>query len=156
MTLPLLLASGAIVAVLALARATVRVVTVRGPSMEPTLPSGSRVLALRRWPRRWLRRGHVVLLAGMRDAAAGAIVVKRVARVGGQTVDVPADRRDYERLDTFVPAPYRVRLAPGEIYVLGDNAAGIDSRHWGPVAASAVVGLVLPRLAVRPAAGAEP
>jgi len=146
--------AASIVAALALARSSVRMIVVRGASMEPTLPAGCRVPALRRWPRRWLRRGQVVLLSGVPDAAAGSIVVKRVAGIGGQTVDVPATRRAYERLDTFVPEPYRLRLAPGEIYVLGDNAAGVDSRDWGPIAAGAVVGLVLPRLAVPPQAAA--
>jgi signal peptidase I len=131
-----------VVALLALARLAVRVVTVSGTSMEPGLLAGSRVLALRRWPRRWLRPGQVVLLRGMRGAGPDGLMVKRIARL----LTGPEDR-SYVRLD----GPWMaVDHARATMFVLGDNPESTDSRRWGPVPVEAVAGLVLTWSAVPP------
>jgi nickel-type superoxide dismutase maturation protease len=90
-----------------------------GPSMQPTLRPGDRLLAVRlpaAWP---LRRGDLVVLHDPRHGAAAPPVVKRVVGVDGR-------RRQVE--------------------VAGDNpAASTDSRTYGPVDRRQVVGRVLYR-----------
>jgi signal peptidase I len=137
-----------ILALLMLARLSVRVLTVSGHSMEPTLLAGSRVLALRRWPSRWLRPGQVVLLRGLRGTGTDRLIIKRVANGPGETVLIQANRRsyrshDYMRLEPRQRPDHWLRLGQTEIFVLGDNLASTDSRDWGPVPVDAVAGLVL-------------
>ncbi|SEL42863.1 S26 family signal peptidase [Nonomuraea pusilla] len=120
------------------------VVTVSGPSMEPTLRPGDRVL-VRRTPGVVPGRGDVVVVEepgpcrpGDRTGAAGTRwVVKRVAAVPGDPEPpyLPAWARHPSGL---VPA--------GRLVLLGDNPAGSrDSRHYGTVPASRVLGLATPR-----------
>ena len=89
---------------------------VRGPSMEPTLRPGDRVLAdLWTYHRRGPRPGEIALLAGPGDVP----LVKRV-------VPLPGDR---------LPDP-QLHPAGGEpvYFVLGDNAAAsVDSRAFGAI-----------------------
>jgi nickel-type superoxide dismutase maturation protease len=101
------------------ARRLVRVEVV-GSSMEPTLRPGDRLAVLRvgaRWP---LRPGALVALADPRtDGAATRLLVKRLTRINA-----------------------------GFIEVEGDNpSASTDSRQFGPVPRSDVVGLALYRYA---------
>ena len=90
---------------------------VSGESMLPALRPGDRVLVvggLGPWRPR-LRTGDLVALADPRDPAR--LMVKRVAALAGDRVDVR-----------------------------GDNAAAsTDSRHFGPVDRAAVVGRVVYR-----------
>jgi signal peptidase S26 family len=97
-------------------------VRVAGDSMSPTLPGGT-----------------LVAVAALRgDPAFGAIVVvrrpdgsehlKRIVGTPGMRVDLAAGRT--------------LRLGPGEFVVAGDNRAGsTDSRHYGPVNRSDIVGV---------------
>lgn len=86
-----------------LAGSALRRATVDGASMEPTLESGDRVLALRGLP---VRAGHLVLAA---DPRTGRTVVKRVADVRGGLVvlrgDNPARSTDSRH---FGPVPRRL------------------------------------------------
>jgi len=85
--------------------------------MNPTLSPGDRVLVVGGLGplRPPLRVGDLVAVVDPRDA--GRIVVKRVAAVEEGLVDVRGD----------------------------NEAASTDSRHFGPVAAGAVVGRVVYR-----------
>ncbi|MFD0636041.1 S26 family signal peptidase [Catenulispora yoronensis] len=127
----------------ALAAAAVRhvrrrtlVVTVTGPSMEPTLHEGDRLLA-RRVPLARIRIGDVVVIGSpdlatgpdYRSAGGGRFlvthpwVVKRAAAVPGDPV--PKDR---------VPALSAVpeqHVPPGKLVLLGDGALSMDSRQLG-------------------------
>jgi nickel-type superoxide dismutase maturation protease len=97
-----------------------RRVQVTGPSMEPTLHAGDRLLVGRTGPS---KVGDVVAL---RDPSSPRhIIVKRITAVR------------------------RV-----EVLVLGDNAeASVDSRSFGPVPKSALLGKVLRRYAPPDRAG---
>lgn len=121
--------------------------------MEPTLQAGSRVLALRRWPRCCVRPRQIVLLRGVHGIGPNGLVVKRVANGPGEIVRMHTHRMSnrpdqYMRLVPSELPDRSIRLARREIWVLGDNVASTDSRDWGPIAIDAVAGLVLPWSAI--------
>ncbi len=104
------------------------VVTVSGPSMQPTLRSGDRLL-VRRTSVGGVRAGQVVVLD-----TEFRLIVKRVAAVPGDRVPPGVARGADER----VPA--------GRLVLLGDNpSASIDSRAQGYYDGTHLIGV-----AVRP------
>jgi signal peptidase I len=140
--------------------AALDMVSVAGPSMEPTLVSGDRVLVFRgaygvrppwqggyifRW--REPGRGDIVLLENPID---GNPVVKRC-------VGVPGDRLIFAQENIYVAGTafpldtaslggledYR-RIPPGRYFVVGDNPeASTDSRHYGPVSRDYLLGRIV-------------
>lgn len=123
------------------ARRWLRVVVVEGGSMAPTYSDGDRLLAA--YGLRWLpvRRGHVVVVhapdPGWRPDhpldAAHQTLVKRVTATGGE------------------PRPDGTGLVPVDrMYVEGDAPGGYDSRVFGPLPRTEVIGRVLTRLAPAP------
>jgi signal peptidase I len=131
-------------------------------SMVPTLGMGDRILvqkAFFTW--RDVREGDIVVFSHPPlDHCPGppdSDLVKRVIALPGQTIyssgnSIYVNGRllaepylpHYDPLGLPVPHassqhPYRV--PPGEFYVLGDNRAiSCDSRYWGPVKDSSIVG----------------
>lgn len=121
---------------------------VEGPSMQPTLQTGDRVLVEKLGYRFGEpARGDVVLLHG----DEGELLIKRVAALPGETVAA----RDGSIYVDGAPLrePYAHRTAPatltmepttvppGHVYVLGDNRGNsTDSRYFGPVAQERLVG----------------
>ncbi|WP_222853773.1 S26 family signal peptidase [Fodinicola acaciae] len=130
----------AVVALLALAvggvfwlRARYAMITVRGQSMSPAYAHGDRLLVVRR---KRCGVGQCVVFADRRREGRNGWILKRVAAAPGDPV--PAQVRAAVR-DERVPA--------GQLVVLGDNAAhSTDSRQFGYVAVSRVLGVVLRRL----------
>jgi signal peptidase I len=134
-------------------------------SMVPTLQKGDRILVLKaffNW--RDLHEGDIVVFTRPpRDQCGGPAdnyLVKRVIARPGQTIyasgsTVVVDGRPLAepylpRIDPLGPAiPGATRANPfhvprGEFYVLGDNRAGsCDSRYWGPIQGSSIVGRVV-------------
>lgn len=120
------------------------VVTVEGPSMEPTFHHGDRV-AVRRTPRFSVSSGDVVVIgqphAGPtrhysrpRILDGRRLVIKRVAAVSGEPVPdgIPVS-------DAVVPE--------GKLVLLGDNAAAsFDSRAVGYFPAEFLLGGVVRRI----------
>lgn len=112
-------------------------IEVKGESMEPTFHSGDHVLVSRAW---WLvgdiKANDIVVIKD--PNAEGENFIKRVYRVGGQTVDffnMPIEWSLTEG-EYVVPA--------GKFYVLGDNRpVSEDSRTWGPVGLANIVGKVV-------------
>jgi signal peptidase I len=134
-------------------------------SMVPTLGVYDRILvqkAFFSW--RDVREGDIVVFSHPPldncGGAQGGDLVKRVIALPGQTIYssgnsiyvngrllaesyLPPD----DSLGTPIPdasrqRPYRV--PPGEFYMLGDNRAiSCDSRYWGPVKGSSIIGKVV-------------
>jgi signal peptidase I len=125
-------------------------VTVRGESMAPALHEGDRVLALRHWPR---RTGAIVVVR--LPPAPGEppwLWVKRLIARAGETARVPRARLH----PGARPELSGGRLAgddvlwdvpQGHVFVRGDAVSSADSASWGPIPESAVVGVVVKRIA---------
>lgn len=121
---------------------------VEGPSMQPTLETGDRVLVEKLGYRFGdPERGDVALLRG----DDGDLLIKRVAALPGETVaarggsiyvDGQPLREPYALRAT--PATLTVEpttVPPGHVYVLGDNRGNsTDSRYFGPVPQERLVG----------------
>jgi signal peptidase I len=124
-----------------------RMVRVQGHSMDPTYSNGQWLLVRRmNWPSPPLRVGDVVVFRLNDD-----LLVKRIAALGGQAVPSQEStvvvHRSLRRPGTWeekVVAEDPGRVPKGQMYVLGDNPpVSDDSRSFGPVPVSALVGLVV-------------
>jgi len=131
----------------------IRPAVVVGSSMSPTLEPGQVVLCARTPRTASLRRGDVVLAR-----VDGEVCVKRVFAIGGdhfwKTWGQSHDDTLPQLLDVGTPlAPWkerypgfkfhRVGIPSGMVYLVGDGINSIDSRKYGPVAASSLVGRVI-------------
>lgn len=128
-----------------------RIPQVTGPSMLPRVQPGELVLintlAYRLGP---IKRGDIVALE--HDEATAQTFLKRVVALPGDRVRI--ERGTLYVNDRQVPEPYvsfrdqhdapAVTVPAHDLYVLGDNRAeSEDSRTWGPVDESAVIGKAL-------------
>jgi signal peptidase I len=133
-----------------LVRSWLLIVEVKGDSMEPRLVAGDRVLAIRT-SARVLAVGDVVVArppnsnwAWKSALAADSLhqlpkyVVKRVA-------GLPGYRPPGDPHSTNLRPP----VPPNHVYLVGEADASVDSRFWGPVPYSHVVGRVVLRLGRR-------
>jgi signal peptidase I len=134
-------------------------------SMVPTLQKGDRILVLKAFFN-WhdLHQGDIVVFARPpRDRCGGPEgedLVKRVIALPGQTIyssgntvyvnGRPLAEPYLPRVDPLgTPVPDATRLHPyrvpaGEFYMLGDNRQiSCDSRFWGPIKGSSIVGRVV-------------
>lgn len=130
----------AVVAGLGTGFALYRPITVSGHSMAPTLESGDQLLVTRSiWPQRPIERGDLVVF---RDpSGSGSLLIKRVVSLEGETVFAPLS--PYAESDFLKHKAYVV--PKGSYYLLGDNlSASMDSRLYGAVEASDIVGRVVP------------
>jgi signal peptidase I len=147
--------AAAALGLLILMRRQFLVVSVTGKSMLPSFQPGDRLLVRRGAVARRLRTGTVAVLlepfpsagrsaaAGSRSRAATArpaqLIIKRVAALPGAAV--PESVREAAGGTAVVPG--------GMIVTLADNPAGTDSRYWGLVPVSDVIGCVAFRLSSR-------
>ncbi|GAA3002104.1 S26 family signal peptidase [Streptomyces drozdowiczii] len=126
-----------LVVLLVLLRLTVSVLLVSGPSMTPALRHGQRVLFVRRGLLR-PRAGRIVVLRPPPGPAGRPLLVKRVVALGGDPMPPEVREAAGAAAGEVVPR--------GRMVVLGDNPAfSTDSRYWGALPASDVVGVVLER-----------
>lgn len=149
-TLPLMGAAVALLFVVRLLRGRFVAVEVAGASMTPALEAGDFiVIARRRLPHD--ASGAIAYLRGPEARP----MLKRVIGLPGESLRVGAGveingRRLIEPYahGESATADYRGvrRLNSDEYFVLGDHrAASTDSRHFGPVRASAIEGLAVMR-----------
>jgi signal peptidase I len=128
-----------------------RIPQVTGPSMLPHVQPGEVVLintlAYRLGP---IKRGDVVALA--HDEPTAQTFLKRVVALPGDRVRIERGRlfvNDLPVAEPYVSFPDQrsvapVTVPPHGLYVLGDNRAeSEDSRAWGPIDESAVIGKAL-------------
>lgn len=132
-----LIALLSLAAAVAVAAAVVRlrftVVSVRGPSMEPTLTDGDRLL-VRRSRLGGVRSGDIVVLASPQPGSKW--FVKRAVAVPGDPV--PEALREIAG-EATVP--------PGRFLILGDNpAVSADSRRFGYQGAERLLGVMVRRM----------
>ena len=143
----------AVVVALAVRHFVVSTYTVDGPSMQPTLYTGERVLALRC---AFLfgppRPGEVVVFQP--PIPSSADFVKRVVAVGPATVSMHDGWvyvNGHRQHEPYVAAGFRghtsmrpTKVPAGYVFVLGDHRTdSTDSRVFGPVADSALAGRAL-------------
>ncbi|HEY7864163.1 MAG TPA: signal peptidase I [Thermoanaerobaculia bacterium] len=133
---------------------------VPSPSMEDTLLVGDQILINRYvfgpraggalGPNRALRRGDVVVFRHPEDPRRD--VVKRVAALPGETVEIAAGRLIVDGEARPLPPSARpaaesygpLRVPAGSFFALGDNQADSgDSRRFGPVPLESVRGRAL-------------
>jgi signal peptidase I len=124
-------------------------------SMEPTLEPGDSVLVDKLAYRDATpRRGDLVVF---HQPGTGDVMLKRAVAVAGDSVGIEDGvlvvngRRPVEpyanprAIDSVYFGPVKVR--PGTVFVLGDNRAdSVDSRAFGAVPASDLIGRVLERI----------
>lgn len=111
-------------------------VVVSGRSMQPTFHTGQRLLVSKAY---WLfgpiKDKDIVVL---HDTNPADYIIKRVAYLGGETVDWKNVPDEYQ----IEKGPYVVPT--GQIYVLGDNRPeSEDSRKFGPRDLTEVIGKVI-------------
>ena len=142
----------AVVGLIAVRQLVAEPFSIPSGSMLPTLTPGDQVLVdkLDRDP----SRGDLIVF---RRPHSGEIMLKRVVALGGDTVAIEDGalyvdgRRKHERyadpraIDSVYFGP--VRVPPGSVFALGDNRAdSVDSRTFGSVPRSRVIGRVVVRL----------
>lgn len=129
-------------------------------SMVPTLRVGDRVLVNKlSYDLHDVHRGDIVVFKAPRAAQSGNIedLVKRVIGLPGDTVEAREDGRvyvnDHLLEEPYLPAGTRTANLPptkvpaGHVFVMGDNRpASKDSRVFGPIEESAIVGRVFVRI----------
>jgi signal peptidase I len=138
-------------------------------SMEPTLKIGDRIVVDKlSYHLHGVDRGDIVVFSTPpTENCAGPPVsdlVKRVIGLPGETISLvdgyvsinghllpepflPPNVRDDTYPPPSVTAPYSLheayRIPAGEVYVMGDNRPeSCDSRYWGPIRESTIVGKV--------------
>ena len=158
----------ALVAALLLRTFVVQTFYIPSGSMEPTLQIGDRILVDKlSYHLHGVDRGNIVVFRRPADEDCGgppvADLVKRVIGLPGETISLSKGHVDIDgkRLaETYLPASVQGTTFPGpsgptynlakpyvipanQYFVMGDNRAdSCDSRYWGPIARSLIVGKV--------------
>ncbi|WP_283135285.1 S26 family signal peptidase [Rhizohabitans arisaemae] len=114
------------------------VVTVRGPSMEPTYHEGERVL-VRRTPIDGISAGQVVVVEG--SVRPHQWIIKRAAALPGDLVP--------DEVASAAKVAPGSRVPKNSLVLLGDNRArSADSRFVGYYAGDQLIGVVSRRMKV--------
>lgn len=137
-------------------------------SMEPTLNIGDRILVDKlAYDLHGIGRGDIIVFSTPKDEhCAGppvADLVKRVIGLAGETISLSGGQVAINGkviAEPWLPASVQRQTAPGpstapyalnqpfkvpagDVYVMGDNRTeSCDSRYWGPIKTSSIVGKV--------------
>jgi signal peptidase I len=148
MLLSLGVLAGLIVSSLVLLRSLFLFITIEGASMSPTLESRDRVLVLRTWAARRLKKGSIVLLKNPASSSPEDTIIKRIVAMEGDIYTaslsvVPASSPDDQPVpDDAGRRSWHIPL--GQVFVCGDHlAASRDSREWGPIPLSFIQGVLV-------------
>lgn len=129
-------------------------------SMVPTLKVGDRVLVNRlSYDLHDVHRGDIIVFKAPPEARSEGIndLVKRVIGLPGDTVEARDDGHLYVN-DRLLDEPYLPRGTPttnlpptkvpaGHLFMMGDNrTASRDSRYFGPIKESDIIGRVFVRI----------
>ena len=160
--------AGAVAVALIIQATSFQAFFIPSSSMETTLHVGDRVL-VNKWSYRLhpIHRGDIVVFSKPKGELANNIndLIKRVIGLPGETVTI-ANNHVYinnhqliepylrpEDITTVHPGPYACTpqvpctIPKGEIWVMGDNRVfSEDSRYFGPIPASSVVGRAFYRI----------
>jgi signal peptidase I len=144
------------------ARCCLLIAKVTQASMLPTLQPGDRVLIVRRWPVRWLRgkRGEFagqVVLVRPPDAQPNTSLfgftpyIKRLVALPGDVYTIGLSDLDefkqHQQRHLFDAQGQRTwHIPPGYCFLQGDSIYSTDSRDWGPIPLSSIVGRAILRL----------
>jgi len=131
-------------------------------SMVPTLDVGDRIVVDRlAYDFRSIHRGDVVVFRRPATEDCGgpapAYLVKRVIGLPGELIGSVGDRVTingrflaepwFTRQPVFGPGIPATVVPAGTVFVLGDNRAiSCDSRYWGPLPVSLIVGPVVAKI----------
>ena len=128
------------------------VAKVQGHSMEPRYHTGDSLYLLRTY--RYfspLHPGDVIVIKLRHGQAAGEQIVKRVMFVQNKAgtakwpTYLPTSQKNVRSVNWFAPqVTGREPVPPGSVIVMGDNIMNsMDSRDFGPVFQSEIIGKVL-------------
>ena len=148
------LATVSLIVSIAIPVLTIQPYTEQSPTMEKAILPGDRVLAADRSD---LRRGDVVVLrVPARQSRTDGLFIKRVIGLPGDHVACcdakgqitvngkPLDETYVYPGNRSSASGFSVTLGRGQIWVMGDHRRiSVDSRKWGPVPVSGVVGRVV-------------
>jgi signal peptidase I len=161
----------ALIAALLLRTFVVQTFYIPSGSMEPTLKIGDRILVNKlSYHLHGVDRGNIVVFKRPADENCGgapvADLVKRVIGLPGESISLTTGPKGYvlingKRLDEqWLPSSVQGKTFPGpagkpynlekpyvvpanEYFVMGDNRSdSCDSRYWGPIPRSLIVGKV--------------
>lgn len=147
-------AAGVLVSTVVIRTQFLGTVTVTSDSMAPTVCTGDTLVVARLADGRAVRSGDIVIFA---SPVGGAATIKRVVAVAGQTVSMQDAQLIVD--GARVTEPYvdhasidgvyfgRVLVPAGDVFVLGDRReTSIDSRAYGPIPQSSIIGRMLWKL----------
>ena len=158
----------AVVAAVLLRTFVVATYSIPSGSMEPTLQIGDRIVVDKlSYDLHGVDRGNIVVFSTPpnEDCAGPPVsnLVKRVVGLPGETISVSGGNvhiNGHLLPETWLPssqqgktypgpstAPYALhnpyKIPKGDVFVMGDNRMlSCDSRYWGPIAESTIVGKV--------------
>lgn len=152
---------------LILTRTFLFLVQVEGWSMSPTYLPGDRLLALRYLPRRWLRRGRIVVwkmpselpMSSMSNTMRAQLYIKRIVGLPGDEVLAPVVKLpETDEAANWMVQGQELRtwhIPAGHCFVKGDSP-GFDSTTFGPLPLHALRGVILAKLPRRMKTVEEP